>query len=205
MLANWITLSRIPLLGLIIVLLYLPSATAQLLAAPLILILILMDMLDGYLARSRGEASLLGSILDIAADRSVEYVFWVVFAHLRLIPVVIPLLVLVRGTFVDAIRSVAPARGLKPFDLLRSPLGRFLVGSPWVRTPFGVAKAIAFALLALTYGLSTAGHPWGEPLWLPAQITAWAAVALCLARGIPVLLEAPQVLQEHPAEPEMLP
>jgi len=195
-LANWITLSRIPLLGIIIVLLYLPSATARIIAAPLILLLILLDMLDGYLARSRGEASLLGSVLDIAADRSVEYALWVVFAHLRLISVVIPLLVLVRGTFVDAIRSVAPARGLKPFDLLRSPLGRFLVGSPWLRTPFAVAKAIAFALLALTYGLSTAGSPAGETLLLPAQIAAWVAVAFCLARGLPVLLEAPGVLRE---------
>ncbi len=196
MLANWITLSRIPLLGIIIVLLYLPSATARIIAAPLILLLILLDMLDGYLARSRGEASLLGSVLDIAADRSVEYALWVVFAHLHLISVVIPLLVLVRGTFVDAIRSVAPARGLKPFDLLRSPLGRFLVGSPWLRTPFAVAKAIAFALLALTYGLSTAGSPAGETLLLPAQIAAWVAVAFCLARGLPVLLEAPGVLRE---------
>jgi len=195
-LANWITLSRIPLLGIIIVLLYLPSATARIIAAPLILLLILLDMLDGYLARSRGEASLLGSVLDIAADRSVEYALWVVFAHLHLISVVIPLLVLVRGTFVDAIRSVAPARGLKPFDLLRSPLGRFLVGSPWLRTPFAVAKAIAFALLALTYGLSTAGSPAGETLLLPAQIAAWVAVAFCLARGLPVLLEAPGVLRE---------
>jgi len=81
MLANWITLSRIPLLGIIIALLYGASATAQLIAAPLILVLILMDTLDGVLARARGETSLLGSVLDIAADRAVEYALWMVFAH----------------------------------------------------------------------------------------------------------------------------
>lgn len=193
-LANWITLSRIPLLGGIVALLYTDSATAQLATAPLILLLILMDTFDGVLARARGETSLLGSVLDIAADRAVEFALWVVFAHLRLISVLIPLIVVIRGTFVDSVRSVAPARGLKPFDLMRSKLGRFLVGSPWLRTPFGVAKATAFILLALAYGLSTLGHAWAGGVNLAAQIASWVAVAFCLARGLPVLIEAPRVL-----------
>ncbi|MDX9953181.1 MAG: CDP-alcohol phosphatidyltransferase family protein [Anaerolineae bacterium] len=195
MLANWITLSRIPLLGVIIALLYSDSATAQLIAAPLILLLILMDTFDGMLARARGETSLLGSVLDIAADRAVEFVLWIVFAHLRLIPILIPLIVVIRGTFVDSVRSVAPARGIKPFDLMRTKLGRFLVGSPWLRTPFGVAKATAFILLALASGLNTQGHPAAAGVHLAAQIASWVAVAFCLARGLPVLIEAPAVLR----------
>ena len=194
MLANWITLSRIPLLGIIIALLYSASATAQLIAAPLILVLILMDTLDGVLARARGETSLLGSVLDIAADRAVEYALWVVFAHLRLISVAIPLIVVIRGTFVDSVRSVAPARGLKPFELMRSKVGRFLVGSPWLRAPFGVVKAVAFILLALAHGLNTLGHAAAGGVALAAQVASWIAVAFCLARGLPVLIEAPRVL-----------
>ena len=194
MLANWITLSRIPLLGIIIALLYSASATAQLIAAPLILVLILMDTLDGVLARARGETSLLGSVLDIAADRAVEYALWVVFAHLRLISVAIPLIVVIRGTFVDSVRSVAPARGLKPFELMRSKVGRFLVGPPWLRAPFGVVKAVAFILLALAHGLNTLGHVAAGGVALAAQIASWIAVAFCLARGLPVLIEAPRVL-----------
>lgn len=194
MVANWITLSRIPLLGIIIALLYSESATAQLITAPLILLLILMDTLDGVLARARGEASLLGSVLDIAADRAVEYALWVTFAHLRLIPVLIPIVVVIRGTFVDSVRSVAPARGLKPFDLMGSKLGRFLVGSPWLRTPFGIAKATAFILLALAHGLSTLGHPQANGVGSAAQVASWVAVAFCLARGLPVLIESPRAL-----------
>lgn len=201
MLANWITLSRIPLLGVIIALLYSDSATAQLIAAPLILLLILMDTFDGMLARARGETSLLGSVLDIAADRAVEFVLWIVFAHLRLIPILIPLIVVIRGTFVDSVRSVAPARGIKPFDLMRTTLGRFLVGSPWLRTPFGVAKATAFILLALAFGLNTQGHPAAAGVHLAAQIASWIAVAFCLARGLPVLIEAPSVLANTSEKP----
>ncbi|HRT32724.1 MAG TPA: CDP-alcohol phosphatidyltransferase family protein [Anaerolineae bacterium] len=194
MLANWITIARIPLLGIIIALLYSASATAQLSAAPLILVLILMDTLDGALARARGETSLLGSVLDIAADRAVEYALWVVFAHLQLISVAIPLIVVIRGTFVDSVRSVAPARGLKPFELMRSKVGRFLVGSPWLRAPFGVVKAVAFILLALAHGLDTLGHGAAGGVALAAQTASWIAVAFCLARGLPVLIEAPRVL-----------
>ncbi len=195
MLANWVTISRIPLLAIVVGLLYWPSAVTRLIAAPLILILILLDTFDGVLARARGETSLLGSVLDIAADRAVEYVLWVTFAHLQLIPVFMPLVVLVRGTFVDSIRSVAPARGLKPFDLMRSRLGRFLVGSPWLRTPFGIAKATAFILLAWAHGALTTFSASGPALLLAGQIAAWVALVICLARGIPVLIEAPRVLR----------
>jgi CDP-diacylglycerol--glycerol-3-phosphate 3-phosphatidyltransferase len=197
MLPNLVTLSRLPLLGFIVLLLYLPTSTGQLVAAPLIVLLILMDTLDGFLARTRKEESLVGSVLDIAADRAVEYVLWLVFAHLRLIPVWIPLLVLVRGTFVDALRSIAPAHGLQPFDLMRSEIGRFLVGSPWLRTPYAVVKAVAFTLLALAKGLQTAGHGCAPSVHGVAQMMAWVGLAFCLLRGVPVLIEGPMVLKKQ--------
>lgn len=200
MLANTITLSRIPVLILIIFLLYQPAATPRLIAAPLIILLIVMDSFDGVIARKRGETSVLGSVLDIAADRAVEYVLWVVFAHLRLISIVFPVIVLLRGTFVDAVRAVAPSKGLSPFEMMRSPVGRFLVKSPWLRTPFAVAKAIAFFFLALVHGLAAAGSPSLATINVVAQVCAWLALLLCLLRGIPVLIEAPRALREEPRQ-----
>jgi CDP-diacylglycerol---glycerol-3-phosphate 3-phosphatidyltransferase len=198
MLANTVTLARIPLLIFIIILLYQPGAPPRLLAALLIIVLIAMDSLDGAIARKRGETSVLGSVLDIAADRAVEYVMWVVFAHLHLIPVLFPLIVLMRGTFVDAVRAVAPSQGLAPFEMMRSRLGRFLVKSPWLRTSFAVAKAIAFFLLALTHGLAAAGSPALAAANVAAQVCAWSALLLCVLRGVPVLVEAPRALSGAP-------
>lgn len=194
--ANWLTLSRIPLLGVVLVLLYLPSETSRFIAVPLVLILILLDTVDGFVARTRGETSLLGSVLDIAVDRMVEYVLWVFFAYLRLISLVIPVLVLMRGTFVDAVRSVAPAHGVKPFDMMRTKVSRFLVGSPFMRTSYAAAKLLAFVLLALLHALLTVEHPLADTVALPARAIAWIALLFCLARGIPVLLEAPAALRE---------
>lgn len=200
MIANAITISRIPLLALTVILLYQEHPVSRIVAAFLTVLLILLDSLDGYIARTRGETSLLGSVLDIAADRTVEFVLWVVYADLDLIPIVIPLVVLARGTFVDAIRAVAPARGVTPFELMRSKVSRFMVKSPVFRTSFAVAKALAFFLLALAHGLVASGHAWVDSVRLFAQICAWLAFALCLVRGIPVLIEAPRILQE-PSKP----
>lgn len=196
MLPNIITLSRIPLLALIILLLYQPAALPRLIAAPLIIVLILLDTFDGVVARRRGQTSLLGSVLDIAADRTVEFLMWVVYADLDLVPIIFPLIVLARGVFVDAIRAVAPSKGLTPFDIVRSRLGRFLVKSPWLRTPYGVAKALAFSSLAVAHGLRAANSPALSTVSLVAQVFAWLALAFCLVRGVPVLVEAPNALRD---------
>ncbi len=194
--ANIITLIRIPLLAFIVYLLYRPDASLQFTAAILILFLIFLDSLDGMVARKREETSLLGSVLDIATDRTVELVLWIVYADLKLIPIVIPLVVVTRGVFVDAIRSVAPSKGLAPFELLRSRLGIFLVKSPWLRSPYGISKAIAFFLLAIFSGLTLLSS--SASLWVGvlSQVAVWIAFTLCLLRGLPVLLEAPQALAE---------
>lgn len=198
MVANVITLVRMPLLAIVVALLYQSSGVWHLVAAGLIVVLILLDSVDGIVARALGETSVLGSVLDIAADRAVEQVMWIVYAHLGLLPVWVPLVVVVRGVFVDAVRAVAPAQGLAPFDLLRSRLGRFLVKSPWLRSPYGVIKALAFCLLAVQSALEAMGASGVQVVTMAAQIATWIAVALCLLRGLPVLVEGPRAFRDSP-------
>jgi len=202
MLANWLTISRIPLLGLALYLLAWPPITGRMIAVPLIVVVILLDTIDGIVARARGETSLLGSVLDIATDRAVEYALWVMFAWLHLISPVIPLVVLVRGSLVDAVRSVAPSRGKTPFGLMQTALGRFLVGAPWMRTSYSIAKFSAFVLLSLGHAFMSAGYITGTPILAVGRMFSWIALVLCLVRGIPVLLEAPTLLQ-GPADPSV--
>ncbi|MBC7223539.1 MAG: CDP-alcohol phosphatidyltransferase family protein [Anaerolineae bacterium] len=189
--ANAITLLRIPLLVGIILLLYFGGTGARFACVPLLVFLILMDTLDGIVARRRRESSLLGSTLDIAVDRAVEIVLWVTFADLDLIPLAIPVIVIIRGALVDAFRSVGVQAGVKPFDMVRAGWARKLVASPALRTPYGVVKGVAFSLLAFTLAMqgtaNVAGARWA---WLLAQVASWLAVALCLVRGIPVLVDS---------------
>lgn len=205
--ANLITIARFPLLILIILLLSASSALGRLISVGLMIILIAMDMVDGMVARKRNEVSLLGSVLDIMADRSVELVLWVVYAHLGLIPLAIPIICVLRGTIVDALRSVHIGAGNTPFKGMRSKLGKWLVGSPYMRTPYGVVKLLAFAGLALTHALSayhSAGQVSGktvQQLGLVSNVVSWVAVAFCLARGLPVIVEALPLLAA-PTRPE---
>lgn len=194
--ANIITVARFPLLFLIVILLTLPSAGARAACAPLVLVLILMDTIDGLVARSRKEESLLGSVLDIMADRSVELVLWVVYAHLGLVPLAIPIIFIVRGTVVDSLRAIGVGAGKTPFGSTTSALGHFLVGSPWMRSSYGVAKALAFTLLALTSSLQLYAAA-DQGLAQTAQTThtvalvlSWIATAFCIVRGLPVIIES---------------
>lgn len=191
MLANWITISRLPLLLVSILILYRGSPGVQMAGAALLLLGLLLDTVDGVVARKRGQTSLFGSVLDIAADRAYELVLWVCFADLGLIPVAIPLIVTARTTLTDAFRSIGVGQGTAPFAQHRTPLGRFLVGSTWMRVGYSVTKTTAFCGLALAHAF--ADFPAGPlralvaPMLSVLLACAWLAVLFCALRGLPVI------------------
>lgn len=189
-LANKITLARFPLLIAIILMLYWGGAVLQLFTAPLILVLILMDAVDGIIARQRNEVTLLGSVLDIAVDRAVELIFWVVFAQLGLISMIIPVVFIIRGTLTDSVREVGYSRGESAHAQMSTRWGRWLVAGRPMRAGYGFAKLAAFMLLAVALGLRTAASPFYDAVWLVAQVASWVSLVLCILRGVPVIYEA---------------
>lgn len=189
--ANLITLARFPVLLVWVTLLTWGSAGARLFGAGLLLVGLLLDTVDGVVARRRGEASLLGSVLDIAADRAYELVAWVSFAAIGMIPVAVPIIVIVRTSLTDALRSVGVASGVAPLAQLRPGLGRWLVNSPGARIAYSTAKIMAFMGLALLEALPDAAR-----LRAPVEGFVWIAVALCVGRGLPVFVQA--VPKRHP-------
>jgi CDP-diacylglycerol--glycerol-3-phosphate 3-phosphatidyltransferase len=193
--ANLITIMRFPLLVLVVLLLYFGGTVGRLAAAPLVIALILMDTLDGVVARRRGEQTLIGSTLDIAADRAVEVVLWGVYTHLGLLSAVIPITVVIRGALTDSIRGIALQHGYSAHSMMRSRWGRRLVVSSYMRSSYGVAKAVAFTLLALALGLKTGGYAIWHSVWIGAAAISWIALALCIVRGLPVIIEAPRLFQ----------
>jgi|LGOV01.1.fsa_nt_gb CDP-diacylglycerol--glycerol-3-phosphate 3-phosphatidyltransferase len=187
--ANLITLSRLPLLFLYLALMYFGGETAHLWNVPFIILIFSFDTLDGWVARKRNEASLLGSVFDIATDRTLEYVLWVVYAHLGLISVLVPIIVLIRGTSVDAVRSIGMKKGVTAFEQLQSPINRFLVRSRFMRAMYGTVKAAAAALLTLSYALPPDGSGWTSLIYQAAMAFTWISVFVCVIRGVPVLSE----------------
>lgn len=192
--ANLLTSSRLLLLVVVVWLFYAAHPAWQLLNFFLIILLFITDGLDGYIARRRNEASHFGALWDIASDRVVELSLWVVVADRNLVPIWVPLIFIARGVVVDTIRaSDSATRREAPFKLMRTPLGKFLVASRFMRILYAVVKACAFCGLVLL--------PAWPSLWpgLWAVIaTVWSAltyffvylaVVLCILRGLPVVAE----------------
>jgi CDP-diacylglycerol---glycerol-3-phosphate 3-phosphatidyltransferase len=192
MLANWITLSRFPLLLLSVLILYLGSPALQLVGVGLLFVGLLLDTVDGMVARRSGQVSLFGSVLDIAADRTYELVLWVCFADLGMISPIIPLIVVARTTLTDAIRSMGVGKGQAPFAQHHTSLARFLVGSSWMRTGYAVGKVTAFCGLALGHAVAgisgeTALRGTVAPMMPLLGVVVWITVGLCVLRGLPVI------------------
>lgn len=191
--ANLITTIRFALLFVLVASAYYAAPEWQLLNAPLLLLIIVLDGVDGYVARRRGETSAFGAIFDIAVDRVVENVLWVVLAHLDLVPIWVAIVFITRGSIVDSIRYAAISGGQSAFGMMRSRLGRFLVAGRFMRGFYGALKAVTFGWIFLI-------QPW--PLLDPDSWAAWSApvgvvtvtlvdltVAVCILRGVPVVAE----------------
>lgn len=191
--ANWITFGRFLLLFVLLAIVYSGVAWLQLLNAPLTLIIIALDGVDGWVARRYGEESLFGATFDIAIDRIVETVLWVVLAHLGFIGVWVPLLFIIRGNLVDAIRSKGAESGTAAFDMMQSPLGRFLVAGRFMRGFYAVVKAITFAWVLLWQPFAELApdfwSTWSRELLVVGLALTWLSAALCVARGLPVIIE----------------
>jgi phosphatidylglycerophosphate synthase len=191
--ATWITLSRFPLLFASMLALYLGSPVLQLAGVGVLLVGLLLDTVDGIVARRTGQASLFGGVLDIAADRTYELVLWVGFAELGMIPPWVPFAILTRTTLTDAFRSLGVGQGTAPFDQHRTALGRFVVRSSAMRIAYSVGKVTTFCGLGLARALD--GFPAGSiaaraapPLMAVVEVALWATVVLCLVRGVPVIV-----------------
>ncbi len=191
-LANAITISRLFLLAVTVALLYATGAMPKFIAFVLTIILIAMDGIDGMVARARGETSELGGVIDIAIDRVVENVFWIVYAHLNEVPVWVALVVVSRGILTDAVRGFVLAKGEGAFDMMKTPWARWLVSGRFMRAFYGAIKAVVFAALALNMALveQYAGANWLIPLSIVVSILVYATVATTVLRGVPVLLES---------------
>jgi CDP-diacylglycerol--glycerol-3-phosphate 3-phosphatidyltransferase len=192
--ANLVTLSRLLLLLLVVWLLYQPPTPWSFASFFLIIFIFISDGLDGYIARKRNETSLFGALFDIAGDRIVELTLWIVAADIDLVPIWVPLVFIMRGVIVDTIRSSnAVAQGIAPFALMRSRFGKFIVAGKFVRVLYAVAKACAFAGLALQYPFpAVLPDVWAYVGWLLTALTyffVYLSVLLCIARGVPVIAE----------------
>lgn len=205
--ANAITIGRLLLLFVVVWLIYHGSVQVIAWCMLLLAFVIAADGIDGWVARKRNETSTFGAVFDIAGDRIVENVLWIIFADLDLIPIWVPILVISRGFIVDGLRSLSMQEGMTAFgdkNMMRSPFTTWLTAGRFMRAFFGYAKALAFVFLCGlvaweykdtdgTFIGSLYGQDWFRYL---GWGLVWAAVALTVIRGIPVIVDGIAYIRE---------
>lgn len=78
-----------------------------LICAVIFLIASTTDFLDGYLARKYNLVTDLGKVMDAIADKMLVNGVLIVLTYQGLIPVIVPIVIVIRDTAVDAIKMVA--------------------------------------------------------------------------------------------------
>lgn len=169
-LANFISVFR-AFLAIISVFIYLKSPN-QIFFFNLTILIILLDGLDGIIARYLKECSEFGAKLDIYSDRLIELLYWWLFSFLNLIPFWIFWFFLSRGLLVDIISAKAS-----------KPLGEsFLRSSRFMRGSYGFLKLLSFSLLILI-----PDYKFLE--FNLALLSSYLAVLVCALRALPVIFK----------------
>lgn len=189
--ANLISLFRVILaFALLITLKYQPTKLYFVIAVLLTLIVVLLDALDGWVARKLNEQSKLGSVVDILGDRVVENAYWIVFCAYGWIGMWVPLIVMTRSLVTDTLRSLAFAEGYTAFgkdSMIKNKIGLFLTSSRFSRAIYGAAKVFAFMAVILCETPDVNIPDW---LVLLKDASVIITVVFCVIRAIPVLIES---------------
>lgn len=148
-------------------------------------LVIILDGIDGMIARSLKLTSDFGAFLDIACDRIVELIYISLFVTLQWIPFWILIVFLVRGILVDGIRGLASREGKTAFgekSMMQNKIGYFLTSSHFMRASYGTIKAFAFAIMFLV-------HLSFPQLLSLEMFLIYFMTFYCIVRGVPVLIE----------------
>ena len=109
-LPNKLTLTRVALIPLMVLLLYLPGAWRYA-AAAVFALAAFTDYLDGHLARSKGLITDFGRFLDPVADKLLVLSALAMLVHSKQFPAYGFILILSRELCVDGLRMVAIGQG----------------------------------------------------------------------------------------------
>ena len=203
--ANFVSIIRIFIALISAFLLFTYTDAAYITAIILAIIAFSFDGLDGYLARKLHEESKLGAVLDIMGDRIVEAVYWIVFAvlgylsHIIWVNALFPVICITRAFTVDSIRSVALSKGFTAFGsstMQSTKLGKFICASRFMRITYAVAKIAAFGIIMIAHIPSVELMDIAPAISDVGIILAWFAIILCVLRGLPVILEAKNIIKD---------
>ncbi len=209
--ANLLTILRMILAVLAIEFLFTGNPSLCISSVFITLFVIILDGLDGVVARALNEQSKFGSVFDILGDRVVENLYWIAFAVIGWVGVWVPMVVVTRGIITDGLRSIALSQGYTAFGsdtMMKNKFCHFLTASRFSRAVYGVAKTLVFLVLIIAYipnleyfnGMDVNSFLWfadAQPYLIKtADILVYITVGMCIIRGLPVIFESKRYINE---------
>lgn len=160
-LPNVLTVVRILLVPALVVALLLETDRGDVIAAGVFALASFTDMMDGYIARARGQITTFGKLMDPVADKLLVIAALVTLVSLDRLEAWVAMVIIAREFAVTATRMAATQQGV-------------VIASNW----WGKAKTIV--QVQAIFFLIAMGSP--TPLWV--DLWVYAAVGITVASGI---------------------
>lgn len=182
--ANYLTLSRVLMIPLIMISLLFDGKLAAFIACILFSIASITDWVDGYLARKQHTVSTLGKFLDPLADKLLIMATMIMLIPLDRIDAWIVIVILAREIAITGLRSIAASENIV---IDASNLGKF-------KTGFQIAALIGLTMHYEYYSFDF--HFCGTILlWIALAFTLWSGWDY-IKQFKGLLVEAPSSLTE---------
>ncbi|MDE1768823.1 MAG: hypothetical protein KGH64_03305 [Candidatus Micrarchaeota archaeon] len=123
------------------------------------------------------KKSKFGARMDVAGDRAVEYMLWIIYTYVNVVPLFVLFIIVIRHSFVDAVMA---SRGTS--SKMKTRFAQIVYSSSLFRGGINVVKFLAFSYLALAY-------IWSYPMWIAYLLTG-ILVAYIMLRGAAEIYEA---------------
>jgi len=162
--ANYLTVSRIIMIPIIVILLFFEGKLAAFITALIFSLASITDWVDGYIARKQHTVSVLGKFLDPLADKLLVMSTMIMLIPLGRIPAWIVVIILARELAITGLRGIASSEGVV---IAASKLGKY-------KTGFQIAALITL-LLHYEYCCGIDFHNIGmNLLWIALVLTLWS-------------------------------
>jgi len=179
-LPNYITLTRIAAIPLLIWILCTPRLSSEygereILASAVFILASITDGIDGYLARKRGQITTMGMLLDPLADKLLIAAAFVTLVQFNpaLVPAWMAVVIIGREFLVSGLRSIAASEG---FTIQASDLGKF-------KMLVQIISVVA-VILARRWYYWPLGSVYIFPVYWIARLAIWFMVVLSLVSAI---------------------
>jgi len=178
-LPNYITLSRIVSIPVLIWILssnYFSSADGhkELAGSALFLLASATDLVDGYLARRRGQITTMGMLLDPLADKLMVTAAFITLVQFnpRIVPAWVAFIIIGREFLVSGLRSIAASEG---FTIEASDLGKVKMNAQIISV-----IAVIVDHRWRWWDLRALHIPFGLPIDVIAQLSIWFMLSISL-------------------------